>query len=135
MIKYEIKDYGLYLKFSGIISINEATELTEWTENIVQLMDSSSNVFVDMQEMEILPADCKEKIEEVQKILYKKGYSRSVVILSNEITAMQFKLIAKKTGIYEFERYIDASNNEDWEQFGMDWLLNAVDPDKKLQQT
>ncbi len=57
--------------------------------------------------------------------------ARSAVILANAMTAMQFKRIAKETGIYEFERYIDASSVADWEKVGIDWISNKVDPDKK----
>jgi len=32
---------------------------------------------------------------------------RSVVILANTITKLQFKRIAQETGIYQWERYID----------------------------
>ncbi len=43
---------------------------------------------------------------------------------------MQFKRIAKETGIYEWERYINASATPNWEQAGADWLTKAADPDK-----
>jgi hypothetical protein len=135
MIKYEKKDYGIYINYSGIITFYEITEWKKWIEKTVPTIDGDFCVFVDMQKMEILPANCKEKVEEVQQLCRKAGFSRSVIILNDQVTALQFKLIARKTGIYKFERYVDASNNEDWEQLGMDWLLNAVDPDKKLQQT
>jgi hypothetical protein len=48
---------------------------------------------------------------------------------------MQFRIIAKKTGIYQWERYIFSSDNPNWEQMGMDWLLHAIDPDKKIVPT
>lgn len=52
------------------------------------------------------------------------------MILSDAITTMQFKRIAKETGIYEWERYINASATPNWEQAGADWLTKAADPDK-----
>jgi hypothetical protein len=55
---------------------------------------------------------------------------RSVVILSNTVTTMQFKRIAQETGIYQWERYIDASKTQNWEGIGKKWLVNAIDPDK-----
>jgi hypothetical protein len=60
---------------------------------------------------------------------------RSVVILKDKITMMQFRGIAKETGIYEWERYIDASAVENWEQIGLDWILNAVDPDQRSSKS
>lgn len=55
---------------------------------------------------------------------------RSAVVLSNAILTLQFKRIAKETGIYEWERYIDASKNPNWEEIATDWLEKAIDPDK-----
>jgi hypothetical protein len=43
---------------------------------------------------------------------------------------MQFKRIAKETGIYQWERYIDSNANPTWEQAGVDWLVKGTDPDK-----
>jgi hypothetical protein len=43
---------------------------------------------------------------------------------------MQFKRIAKQTGIYAFERYLDASKTPGYEKIGIAWIQNGVDPDK-----
>ncbi len=44
---------------------------------------------------------------------------------------MQFKRIARETGIDQWERYINASATPNWEQVGIDWLTRAADPDAK----
>lgn len=59
-----------------------------------------------------------------------KGMKRSVVILDSAIMAMQFKRLAKDTGIYEWERYIDASTHSNWEKLGEEWIVNGIDPDR-----
>jgi hypothetical protein len=45
---------------------------------------------------------------------------RSVVILANSVTTMQFRRIAQETGIYQWERYIDASKVTNWEEIAID---------------
>lgn len=55
---------------------------------------------------------------------------RSVVILESTIITMQFKNIAKETGIYQWERYLDASKVPNFEEVGKKWLINGIDPDK-----
>ena len=55
---------------------------------------------------------------------------RSVVILDNVITTMQFKRIAQETGIYQWERYIDASSTGNWQKAGEDWIVKGIDMDK-----
>jgi len=42
---------------------------------------------------------------------------------------MQFKRIAQESGIYVFERYIDAVTNQDWSKVAVDWVKNKIDPD------
>ena len=59
-----------------------------------------------------------------------KGIVRTVVILSNPILTTQFKRLAKESGAYKWERYINASENSNWEQLGEDWVIRDIDPDK-----
>lgn len=54
---------------------------------------------------------------------------RSVAIVENAITKLQFARIARETGIYAWERYVDASRDWDWEQRGLDWIIEGRDPD------
>ena len=61
--------------------------------------------------------------------------TRSVVILSDPVIRRQFEDLAKETGIYEWERYIDASTTPNWEKVGLDWLIHAYDPDTKKTST
>jgi len=64
-----------------------------------------------------------------QKAYMNKGMKRSCVILANSITAMQFKRLAKESGIYAFERYVDASAIPDWKKTALSWVKDGIDPD------
>lgn len=132
MIIWHKKNYGFHFTFSGIISVKEITDWMKGIETAVADIDGGFSVFVDMRAMEILPAECKVLVEEVQAICKNNGLIRSVVILDDDITAMQLRIIAKKTGIYRWERYVQSAGNPNWEEMGMDWLLHAIDPDKKI---
>lgn len=82
-----------------------------------------------MRTLKSLPADSQEAMK-VGQILYKQsGMDRSIVIVNDAITAIQFRRIAKTTGIDAWERYIDASARPDWQAAGLKWLTDAVDPD------
>lgn len=131
MITWHKKDYGFHLLYSGVITVEEMTDWAEGIKSAVDEVEGGFYVFVDMRATEILPADCKDLVEELQTYCKDNGMIRSVVILNDDITAMQFRIIAKKTGISQWERYIFSFDNPDWEQMGMDWLLHAIDPDKK----
>lgn len=87
------------------------------------------NIFVDMRGLKPLPPEAQKEMETGQKLYKGKGMARSVVIVDNPTTQMQFKRLAKQTGIYQWERYIDASSKPNWEQVGLDWINNGKDPD------
>jgi len=129
---YQIQqvDYGYRLKFGDFI---QPSEMKSWmNESIEALTKAPDNfgVFIDLQKIKPLPKDSQDYLQQGQKLFKQKGMKRSVVILDKPITKMQFKRIAKETGIYEWERYIDAATDKDWERKGIDWITKGIDPDK-----
>ena len=131
MYKIENKPYGYYLTFEGNMDKAEMQEWVNESEKILQNeIRSRFGVFVDMRSLKPLDDTAKAKMEEGQKLFAQKGMQRSVVILSSSILTMQFKQIAKTTGIYQFERYINSFEHSNWEEVGIEWLINAKDPDK-----
>ena len=122
-------DYGLKFTFGGLFS---AEECRDWLKEATQLLDGhvgEFGVFVDMRTLAPLDAEAQEVMQEGQRLCRRHGMKRSVVILSSPVVRMQFQHIAHDTGIYEWERYIDASQTPNWEEVGFDWLLEGIDPD------
>ncbi|MBN1489140.1 MAG: hypothetical protein JXA69_04415 [Phycisphaerae bacterium] len=111
----------------------EAAEMTQWvaeSRKTVPTLSNAFGVFVDMRGLKPLPANSQNEMQEGQMLFKQAGMQRSVVILSSAILTAQFKRIAKETGIYEWERYINAAATPNWEQIGIDWLVTAADPDQ-----
>jgi len=130
MYKIEKTGYGYKLTFSGYMT---ADEMSKWVEESKQTLAPQTGrfgVYVDMRMLKPLPPDAQKHMQEGQKIFKQKGMEKSVVILNDTILTMQFKRIAKETGIYEWERYVDASKDNNWEQKGLNWIKKGVDPDK-----
>ena len=130
MYTIEQKDYGVRLVFSGRI---DAEEMGRWLDDLkVHLSRQSKRfcVFVDMRALEPISMDAQEPMAQGQMFAKRKGMQRSVVILDDTVTTMQFKRIALQTEIYNYERYVNASVTPNWEEVGMSWLLDAIDPDK-----
>ncbi len=130
MYNIEQRKYGIRLTFGGFI---QKDEMDHWVADFIPVVDKQGGkytVFVDMRTLKPLPPEAQESMEKGQKYALQKGMIRSVVILDNAVTTSQFKRIAKKTGIYEWERYIDATAEPNWEQIGLDWIVKSVDPDK-----
>ena len=130
MYTIEKEPYGFKLTFGGFI---KAEEMMAWVGESKRALVSTPKdfgVFVDMRTLKPLPAETQTHMEDGQKLYKEKGMTRSVVILSSATTKMQFKRIAQETGIYEWERYIDASAVPEWEKIGIDWISEGIDPDK-----
>lgn len=130
MYKIDNDIYGFKLTFSGFIEIDE---MKQWYEDSAKLLNRNNtgfHVFIDMRELKPLPSDSQKYMTMGQKLYKQKGMIRSAVILNDSITKLQFKRLAKETGIYKWERYIDASTDEAWETKGLNWLNSEIDPDE-----
>lgn len=130
MYRIEKRDYGIHLIFGDFI---KATEMQRWVQESFEVLPEQPTpfgVFVDMRTLAPLDPDAQAVIRDGQKLYQQRGMVRSVVILSSPVVTMQFKRIAHESGIYEWERYIDASSVPDWEERGLAWIIDAVDPDQ-----
>lgn len=117
---------------SSIITDDEMLCWLNESGELLKEQEGDFCVFVDMRGLIPLAEGPRKRISEGQKLFKAYGMQRSVVILDNPVLTMQFKQIAHETGIYQWERYIDASSNPEWEKTGMDWLEKSIDPDKKI---
>lgn len=130
MYKIEKTDFGYYLTFSGEMNLAEMTQWFNDSKDVLETASRSFGVFVDMRELHLLEADAQKEMQSGQRYYKKVGMKRSIVILNNPILTIQFKRIALQSGIYDTERYIDASSISNWEEIGMDWVKQGIDPEK-----
>jgi len=130
MHKIEKTNFGYKLMFGDFINADEMKKWVDESRSVLTNAKSEFGIFVDMRTLKPLPPDSQKFMQEGQKLYKMKGMVRSVVILDNPITTMQFIRIGKETGIYKWERYIDSSKTPDWEQVGIDWVKSNIDPDK-----
>jgi hypothetical protein len=129
MYKIERTNYGYRLTFSGYICADEMKKWLEESHKILSTAPIEFFVFVDMRNLKPLPRDSQDLMTSGQNFYLQKGMKRSVVIVGNPVTKIQFKRLAIKSGIYTWERYIDIETEPNWEQKGLDWILKAKDPD------
>ena len=132
MHKIEKTVYGFKLTFGGFIKVDEMKTWLEKSKKELEISRGKYHVFVDMRALKALPEDSQKVMNEGQILFKENGMIRSVVIVEKMVVKLQFRAIAQESGIYEWERYIDAGSERDWEMKGMNWLLKAVDPDKVL---
>ena len=128
MYKIEKTDYGFKIEFEGFI---KADEMREWYEESKKLLENeprSFHVMVNIRKMKTLPSDAKKIFEDGQRYYVSKGGIRSAVIASDVTTKEQLRNIGVKSGVTEFEQYIDGSQ-PDWEQKALGWLVNRIPPE------
>lgn len=129
MYKIEKTSWGYELTFGGNMGADEVTRWYEdWAEALRNHLGPFS-VFVDMRTLIPLSKEAMVPLSEGQRLARQCGMIRSVVIVQNPATASQFRRIAGDTGINQWERYIDATIADNWEELGMNWILQGIDPD------
>jgi len=129
MYNIEVTEFGYKLTFGNIVSGEEMKRW--WEESVVTLADGPDrfHVFVDMRQLETMSRHAQKRLEDGQRHYKNQGMVRSVVILSRPIIKRQLEILAKASGIYEWERYIDASATPDWKEKAMAWLDSATEPE------
>lgn len=130
MYSIEEKNYGYKLEFGDFI---KEDEMQKWVAESKQKLEKASGKFgvlIDMRTLKPLSSEAQVQMEKGQKEYKQKGMERSAVILNSAVVTMQFKRIGKQTGIYQWERYIDASETSNWENIAIDWISKGVDPDQ-----
>lgn len=130
MYKIEKKLYGYKLTFGDKILVDEMARWVKDSTAALATASGSFSIFVDMRTLQPLDDATQAEMQKGQKLYKAKGMARSVVIVASAIVAMQFKRLARSTGIYEWERYISEEGNPTWEKKGLDWVEKSIDPDK-----
>ncbi len=128
MYRIEKTDYGYRLEFEGFIRADEMREWYEECEKILENAPKGFHVMVNMRKMKTLPPDSKKLFQEGQRYFMSKGGIRSAVIASDTITKEQLRNVGMRSGITEFEKYIDGSQ-PDWEQKALGWLIDRIHPE------
>lgn len=123
--------YGFHLLFSGHLDLAEMKAWVEASRAALAKAPKAFGVLVDMRELKPLLPEVRTVMEQGQEAYKKAGMSRSAVVLHSSMVAMQFKNIAKESGIYAWERYINTEGVPDWEARALGWVEKGIDPDAK----
>jgi len=124
--KIEKIDLGFHLTFGGEMT---KAELERWYEQSKQALTGPQapfGVIIDMRTLAPLPVEAQQVMVQGQAMYRSRGMQRSCVILHDAITTIQFMRLAKHSGIFKNERYIDASAHKDWLREARNWVEHAV---------
>ncbi|WP_257446257.1 hypothetical protein [Archangium lipolyticum] len=123
-------DYGIRIHCPGYITPAEARA---WFEDIkhkvLTLEGKPFGMLADARTQKANPPETQEIVKESMVWLRGHGMERSVVVLDSTVALIQILRLAKTSGVYAYERYLDASKDPDWERRSLDWIIRAIDPD------
>ncbi|MCX6138795.1 MAG: hypothetical protein NTV54_15050 [Ignavibacteriales bacterium] len=130
MYSIERKPWGFKLTFSDTISDDEMKKWVKESQQALVGAPGKFGILVDMRNLKPLAQEAQNTMVGGQQLYKKAGMERSAVVLNSMAVTLQFKRLAKDSGIYQWERYIDAASKTNWEQVGIDWIGKGIDPDK-----
>lgn len=127
-----VTDYGFRITAPGFISVRDAEV---WRTDLQALVREVGRrrfgILVDIRGQKANPLGATEIIKDVMKWLRACGCERSAVVLDNPLALIQIRRLAQETGVYAYERYIDARSVPDWEKVALEWLNLGIDPDTR----
>jgi len=138
MYKIEKNSYGFKMTFGGAMTKEELEQWLKEAENALKTAKPPFGALIDMRTLVALRPDAQAVIVKGQGLFRAKGMQRSAVILNDPVVTGQFMRLAKESGIYAYERYIDASADPQWQRHAEDWVKTGTDPDAAhahLQET
>jgi len=122
--------YGLHIMFRDILDTEELKVLIHESKEYLELIEEPFGVFLDIRNLLPMSFEVIELRGKSQKYYREKGMSRSVIVVDNLATAMQFKTITKESNTHQMGRYINSWIHRNWDELGENWLLNGIDPDR-----
>jgi hypothetical protein len=130
MYKIEKKNFGFQLTFGDSVDMAGMTRWREEARTALVGAPKSFGVLIDMRTLKPggIQPDAQKVMVEGQGLFKKAGMERSCVVLQSATVTMQFERIARESGIYAFERYINAAQKPDWEAKAVGWIQKKVDP-------
>ena len=128
--KTEPMPYGLRTSLSGFVTMEEAIAWQKDYERIAPTRRTGFGQLVDLREQKTYTSEVGAVIQDVMRYVRERGMARSAVILASAMTKLQISRLAKEVGMYEYERYFDASTQPDWERQALDWIERGIDPDR-----
>ena len=128
MYKIDKTDLGFQLTFGGNMTEAEVETWYQESARVLTGMHVPFGVIIDMRTLTILPTEAQKVMVRGQSMYRSCGMRRSCVIVEDPITTIQFMRLARQSGIFKYERSIDASVHKDWRQEARNWITDAVAP-------
>lgn len=125
------QSFGFVLTFEGSI---QPAEMQAWVaearKQLAAPLPASWGVVVDMRGLQPLSAEAQRLMVEGQVEFKQRGMKRSAVALKDAVTTIQFRRLARESGIDAWERYINVELTPQWQSAAKQWIVDGTEPPK-----
>jgi hypothetical protein len=128
MYDIERTEFGYELTFGGQMDREELLEWRAESEETVANTPGSFGTLVNMRDLDALDDDAQDVMVETQHDYRDWGMERSAVVVDSATTKLQFRRLAKESGIDEWERYVDTETFDDPREAALSWVRDGVEP-------
>lgn len=129
MWKISKQSFGFVLTFASPMSVQEMQEWVAESKRVLsEPLPSEWGVVVDMRELSALTAEAQKLMQTGQALYKQAGMKRSAVAVRDAVTAMQFRRLARNSGIDQWERYINVQQVAQWQSAAKRWVVEGTEP-------
>jgi hypothetical protein len=127
MVRLEETDFGFRVTFHGFLEPEAMSRL------LAEVLGSVAPrrpfaVLADMRHTLAFPSDTQEVIRRCFLHFKESGMERQALVLNSAIATLQAKRLAGEAGILDRCRYVDSSQDAEWEKTAADWLRHGFEP-------
>lgn len=129
MWKISKQSFGFVLTFASPMSAQDMQAwVTESKQVLSEPLPGEWGVVVDMRELSALTAEAQKLMQTGQALYKQAGMKRSAVAVRDAVTAMQFRRLARNSGIDQWERYINVQQVAQWQSAAKRWVVEGSEP-------
>ena len=122
--------FGYDMSFSGEVTVDEIQAWFDESRTYLKAGSHNFGVIADMRELQLMNPGARDLMRDAQAEYKAAGMARSAVILSTPEVTAQFRAMGQESGICDWERYLDASQDPNWRQAALNWIMHNIDPDQ-----
>ncbi|MCP4674728.1 MAG: hypothetical protein GY854_04275 [Deltaproteobacteria bacterium] len=133
MYSIEEASYGFRIVSSGEVSRAEAEKLRLELMRLMTTQGGPFSMLADLRGMISAKPEVLEIVGKMQADSKLMSLKRAAIIVSSPVVRAQIKQSTFKAGTENTDRFIDASQTDDWETQALAWVEDAVEPVGTLQ--
>ena len=128
MYKIEKTNYGYHITFSGLMSEAEAVQFKTEVEGILPSLKQPWSSVIDLQTWVPAGPEILMLLHQVEQLSKNHGLQRRAIIVRSPVVKAQAAQLSFISETDAFERRIDASKVDNWEEQAIAWAVHGVEP-------